>query len=92
MSPIAVVNPNPASPQKQDSPAKVQDAARQFEALLIGQLLKSVRESGTGWLGGGADAAGSTATEYAEQHLATVLAQQGGLGIAGLLAKGLKHS
>jgi flagellar protein FlgJ len=75
---------------KIDSPEKVKDAAQQFEALLIGQMLKSVRESGSGWMGGGTDSAGSTATEYAEQHLATVLAHNGGLGLSDLIAKGLK--
>ena len=34
-------------------PAKIRDAAQQFEALLIGQILRSARESGKGWLGSG---------------------------------------
>ena len=70
-------------------PAKVRDAAEQFEALLIGQMLRSVRESGQGWLGSGGDGAGNTATEFAEQHMAAVLARQGGLGLASVISKGL---
>ncbi len=73
-----------------DDPAKVRDAARQFEALLIGQILRSVRESEGSWLGNGRDSAGDCATELAEQQLASVLAAQGGLGLADLIAAGLK--
>jgi len=80
----------PASvPRKTDSPERIQDAAQQFEALLIGQILRSARESGGGWLSLGDDPAGDTATDFAEQQLATTLAQQGGLGLAKIIAAGL---
>jgi flagellar protein FlgJ len=68
-------------------PTKVRDAAQQFEALLIGQILRSVRESG-GWLGS-KDSASDCAAEYAEQQFAQVIAQRGGLGLADLIARGL---
>jgi Rod binding domain-containing protein len=59
------------------------DAAQQFEALLIGQLLKATHQEGSdGWLGSGEDAAGSQAIAFAEESLARVLAAQGGLGLA----------
>jgi flagellar protein FlgJ len=77
--------------KKGDDPAKIRDAAQQFEALLIGQIMRSVRESGGGWLGSGGDAAGDTATEYAEQHFATTMAQQGGLGLATMISDGLRQ-
>ena len=70
-------------------PDKVHDAAQQFEALLLGQMLRSSREGNTGWLGSGGDAAGDCATDFAEQQFATVMAQQGGLGLATLITKGL---
>jgi peptidoglycan hydrolase FlgJ len=70
-------------------PGKIKDAAQQFEALLIGQILRSERESGGGWLGGG-DSSSDCAVEFAEQHFAAVLAQQGGLGLAKLIGKGLE--
>ena len=73
-------------------PRKVHDAAQQFEALLMGQLLRSVRQGGTGWLGSDADASGECATDFAEQQFAAVLAQQGGLGLANLVARGLGAS
>ena len=68
-------------------PGKIKDAAQQFEALLIGQILRTERESGGGWLGGGSPSS-DCAVEFAEQHFATVLAQQGGLGLAKLIGKG----
>jgi Rod binding domain-containing protein len=64
------------------SSMSVHQAAQQFESLLIGQMLKSARESDS-------SAASDCATDYAEQQFATVLAESGGLGIADLIAKGL---
>lgn len=69
-------------------PDKVHDAAQQFEALLMGQILRGARQSGTGWLGS-EDSSAECATDFAEQQFAAVLAQQGGLGLATLIAKGL---
>jgi len=71
------------------TPSKVHEAAQQFEALLLGQMLRTERESGSGWLGGGEDSSAECVTDYAEQQFAAVLAQNGGLGIATLVAKGL---
>jgi peptidoglycan hydrolase FlgJ len=93
MSPAVIVPslsaalPDAAAP---DSPEKVRDAASQFEALLIGQILRSMRESG-GWLGAN-DPTASCAMEFAEQQFASLLAQQGGLGLAALIGQGLAHS
>jgi peptidoglycan hydrolase FlgJ len=77
---------------KSDTPEKVRDAAQQFEALLMGQILRSARQSGSGWLGGAEDSSAECATDYAEQQFAAVLAQQGGLGLAQMIAKGLEHN
>ena len=74
---------------KADTPEKVRDAAQQFEALLIGQILRSARQSGSGWLGG-EDSSAKCATDYAAQQFAAVLAQKGGLGLPDMIAKGLK--
>jgi len=90
----AADNATPALPlvtaaQAKD-PAKIRDAAQQFEALLLGQILRSVRESGAGgWLDSGS--ASDSLTEFAEQHLASMLAQQGGLGLSGLISQGLER-
>ena len=78
------------APPRND-PARARDAASQFEALLIGQLMKSARESSSGWLSDGDDdQAGSTATEMAEEHFAQTLARQGGLGLARMVVSGLE--
>jgi flagellar protein FlgJ len=87
----AVLPAGAPTPSKGDTPEKVRDAAQQFEALLIGQILKSARESGSGWFTDGDDQSGEIATDYAEQQFSTVLAKQGGLGLADMIAKGLER-
>ncbi len=69
----------------------LKESAQQFEALLIGQMLKSVRESGGSWMGGGEDEAASSAIGMAEEHLAHTLAAQGGLGLTAMVMQGLAH-
>jgi Rod binding domain-containing protein len=76
-----------AAPPK-DTPEKVHDAAKQFESLLIGQMMKSMHDAEGGWLGS-EDQSGSTAMEYAEESFAQAMANNGGLGIASLVSKGL---
>ena len=77
------------TPTPKDDPAKIQDAARQFESLLIGQMMQSMRDSEGGWMGTDADDASSSALEYAQEMFAQSLAAGGGLGLAKLVAKGL---
>lgn len=74
-----------------DRPARLRQAAGEFEALLLAQLLKTMREE-RGWMGTGEDQAGTSLLEIAEEHLAQVLASQGGLGLAGLLAQSLQSA
>jgi Rod binding domain-containing protein len=79
-------------PESTDRPSarNTLEAAQQFEALLIGQLLKATHEEGSsGWMGSGEDAAGSQAIAFAEDALARVLAAQGGLGLAQQIVKQL---
>jgi len=92
MGQIVSLTPDAAETRKPDDTAKIQDAAEQFEALLLGQILRSERESSGGWLKSGGETSGSgdCITEFAEQHLATSLAKSGGLGLAKLIATGLK--
>lgn len=75
---------------KKDSPTKIHDAAQQFEALLLGQILETVSKSG-GWLGSGEDSASGCANSFAQQHLALLMARNGGFGLAGLIEAGLKR-
>jgi Rod binding domain-containing protein len=76
-----------------NSPDKIKGAAEQFEALMIGQLLKTARESGSssGWMGTGQeDEAGQTSIDMAEQQLASVMAKSGGLGLTKVITQGLQ--
>lgn len=70
------------------------EAARQFEALLVGQMLKSAREagSGEGWLGTGEDSAGMPVMDFAEQQFAQLLTAGGGLGLAKMVTESLERS
>src|ERR1035438_5806670 len=90
--PSVVLPAAAATTTKADSPEKVHDAAQQFEALLMSQILRSAREDGSGWFSDGEDPSGEVATDYAEQQFAAVMAQQGGRGLAGMIAKGLARS
>ncbi len=65
---------------------KVVSAAKQFEALIMGQVLKTARESSDGgWLGSDGDRTGELALEMAEQEFARALSANGSWGIAKLV-------
>ena len=90
MTPIASLSlPIPSA---EPTPHKVEDAARQFESLLIAQLLQSARDSAREGFREGEDGAQSdTILGMAEQQFAQVLARNGGLGLARLVMQGLQH-
>lgn len=69
--------------------SKIADAARQFESLLIAQMLKSMHDSEGGWLGTGSDESASSGMEYAQEMFAQSLSANGGLGLAQMVAEGL---
>lgn len=72
-------------------PQKIHDAARQFEALLIAELLKTARAAaGSGWLTSGEDQASMPMLELAEQQFAQAIAGSGGLGLASMIVAGLQ--
>ncbi|HXE11841.1 MAG TPA: hypothetical protein VN633_06965 [Bryobacteraceae bacterium] len=77
---------------RKDTPESIAKAASQFEALLIGQLLKSAQGEGEGWLGTDSGDAGSTMTEMSEQVLSSTLASKGGLGLAKLVTQGMEKT
>jgi peptidoglycan hydrolase FlgJ len=78
------------APVPKDDPQKIKDSAKQFEALLIGQMLKSMRDSEGGWMGTGADESSSAAMEYAQESFAQALSSRGGLGLAAIVEKGFE--
>jgi Rod binding domain-containing protein len=78
-----------------DTPQKISGVAKQFEALMIEQILKSARDtSGGGWLGtddNQDDQTGSLVMELAEQGLSQAMAARGGLGIAKMVTANLER-
>ena len=66
---------------------RVREAARDFEALLIAQMLRAARENSAGEENDN----GSTDSirELAEQQIAQCLASAGGLGLSSLISQGL---
>lgn len=76
-----------------DSDQKTVKAAKDFEALLIGQMLRSMRGDKS-WLGTGdesdsEDSADDSALSLGEQQVAQAIAAGGGLGLSRMIAMGL---
>ena len=90
LSPSLTQGGPPLASASKDTPVKIQQAATDFEALLLAQMLKSSRESSGGSLTGTDDEeANSTMIELGEQQFAQALASSGGLGIAKMVVTGL---
>ncbi len=70
----------------QPKPTKAADAAQQFEALLIGQMLRSVREASQD---DDDDQSGATMLDMADQQFSKLLAKNGGMGLAHMIVTGL---
>ena len=88
----ASLTPATASAPGGPRPKNVADAAEQFEALLIGQMLKASHgDDEDGWLGSGDDPGSATAMELAEGQFAQALAQSGGLGLGARIASSLSQ-
>ncbi len=86
------IQPASAAPVQmtpKNDPAKVKDAAEQFEALLLSQMLRTAREAGTSGLGEGGSA-GATAIEMAEGQMAQLMAKSGGLGLARMIVEQMR--
>jgi len=80
-------------PQKADTPQKTKDAAVQFEALLVGQILKAAHEEDGGWLGAGEeDQTAGSAMQMADEYLAKALTSHGGLGLARMISHSLDQA
>ena len=70
------------APKPKDDPAKILNAARQFESLLVAQMMKSMQDAEGGWLG----------TEYGQEAFAQAMSANGGLGLAKMVAAGLQQA
>ena len=82
-APLAAARPGPSS-EGIDKPKNVAEAAQQFEALLLGQMLQDIRTSEDS-----EDPTSDTMMDMASQQFAQVLSKNGGLGLAKLIAGGL---
>jgi Rod binding domain-containing protein len=79
-----------APPDQPDK--KTAGAAKDFEALLIAQLLKSMRSEKSGWMGSGDesdDDSNDAILSLGEQQMAQALSAGGGLGLAKMIQAGL---
>ncbi len=72
----------------QAKPGKIEDAAKQFEALLIGQMLRSVRYAAADD-DPDSDTIGQPMFDVADQQFSKLLANNGGLGLARVVVSGL---
>lgn len=71
--------------------SELEAVARDFEALLVAELLKAARASGAAAWTGGEDAAADSALGMAEQEFARAIAA-GGLGLARIIVEGLESA
>ena len=73
-----------------DKSKRIHDAAQQFESLMIGEMLKSVREnSSSGWMGSGGSTGDDSAMGMAEAQFANALTAGGGLGLSKMIERSL---
>jgi len=89
IAPIASLSPQ-LTLQKKDTPEKIHEAATQFEALLIGQILKNAQEDNKqGMMGDSEDDSASSTMDFANDFFARNLASKGGIGLAHVITEGL---
>ena len=90
ISALAVVKgtADPLLGSGQAAPTNIKEAARQFESLLIGQMLTLAGESDSSGLGadGESDSETSVVKDLANQQFAQMLSQKGGLGLSRLIS------
>ncbi len=71
--------------ENEPRPKDLREAASQFEALLLGQMLKSVRDSAGDFPGSRSDEASASLLEMADGCFARLIASHGGLGLGNLV-------
>src|ERR1700683_134813 len=82
----AALGASPPEPK----PRNAGEAAKQFEAGLIAQMMRSAHDSGEGGMGSDPDSTSETMWDVAAQQFAKVLANNGGGGLAKLVEKGIQ--
>lgn len=79
MTPSSSITPAIALPDTEIQ--KRTQSSRDFESLLIAQMLHSVRDEDSGWLGSGGDESSDSAVGLGEEQLAQAVAGGGGFGL-----------
>ena len=79
---LSALTPSDALPAQ----TKVAGAAKQFEALMIAQMLRTARENTED-----ENSTSSSMLDLADQQFSQVLANNGGLGLANLVVKGINQ-
>jgi flagellar protein FlgJ len=88
----AAQSSNPAASAQQH--AKLVDAAQQFEAMLLQEMLKPMQSKEGSWGGDDADKSGGdgdTLSSYGTEAVARAIAKGGGLGIAKQVVQKVWH-
>lgn len=91
-SPLSAASPvtAPSTPgDGQAKPKNAAEAAKQFEAILIAQMLRTAHESTGGSLDDSESSSSNTMFDVAGQQFAQVLANNGGLGLAKMVTNSL---
>ena len=85
--PLAISGRDIKPSNSQLSRSKLEDAAGQFEALMIGQLLESLTKTGSP---GGEESSGTSLLEMGKDQLAQAISAGGGLGLKKTILASLK--
>lgn len=72
-----------------NDPRSIHKVAQEFESLLIGQMLKSMK---LGELSGDGNGANASMMEFAQENLARLISQNGGIGMAHFLENALNQT
>lgn len=76
----------------QSRSSKLHVAAQQFEALMIGEMLKAAHsDDSDDPLGTGEDSGGDSMMEMAQSQLSTALAAHGGFGLAAMVERSMSR-
>ena len=70
-------------------PKDAAEAAKQFEALMLAQLLRMSRENTDDSLSGEKDSTGDTMWDVAAQQFSQMMAKNGGIGLAKMVTEHL---
>src|SRR5579884_1649259 len=82
----------PRTASTPNDPKRVHDAASQFEALMIGEMLRNIKEDEQGGCFGDTDGDSSAdvAGDMGQEFVAQAIASAGGLGLASTIQHGLE--